>query len=580
MENKEILIRLYRVLEPYRKKLVIAMVAMVAVAGFAGAQAYIVKPLLDEIFVNKDPFLLNLLPLALLAIFFVKGIFYFVYSYLLEWVGQCVIRDLRNRIFAHINALSMSFYHQTPTGELISRIITDVTLLQDSVSYALVRILRDFFSVIVLLGVIFYMNWQLALISLIFFPMAAIPIIVFGKKFRKVSIDYQKSMGEATSIIHETVGGIRIVKAFCMEKREEQRLSARLNHIFESLMKETKYNCLSHPMLELMAGVGIALIIWFGGMQVLRGESSPGTFMAFLVAMMMLYEPVKGISKINATIQVGFAAATRIFALLDVKSDIIEKKNALVMPPFSDRIEFVDLNFSYQPDEPVLKNINLTIRRGEVLAVVGASGGGKTTLANLFPRFYDIDCGALLIDNHDIRDVTLHSLRSQIAIVTQQTILFNDTVGNNISYGSSDSSKEEIIKAAKAAFALEFIEELPFGFDTVIGESGERLSGGQRQRISIARAILKNAPILILDEATSALDTESEKHVQQALENLMKDRTTIVIAHRLSTIRNADRIIVLEKGVLVEEGSHEELLQLGGVYTGLHGVQAGGRSLS
>jgi subfamily B ATP-binding cassette protein MsbA len=575
MENKEILIRLYRVLEPYQKKLVIAMVAMVAVAGFSGAQAYMVKPLLDEIFVNKDPLLLNLLPLALLAVFFVKGIFYFVYSYLLEWVGQCVIRDLRNRLFSHLNNLSLSFYHRTPTGELISRIINDVTLLQDAVSYALVRILRDFFSVIVLLVVIFVMNWQLALISLVFIPMAAIPIVVFGKKFRKVSTDYQESLGEATSILHEAIGGVRIVKAFCMEKREEKRFSARLDNIFESLMKETKYNCLSHPMLELMAGVGIALIIWFGGMQVLRGESTPGTFMAFLVAMMMLYEPVKGISKINATIQVGLAAAIRIFTLLDVKSDIVEKKDAVVIPQFHDCLEFVGLNFSYQPDEPVLKNINLTIRCGEVLAVVGASGGGKTTLANLFPRFYDVDSGSLLIDGHDVRDVTLNSLRNQIALVTQQTILFNDTVANNISYGSPDSNNEEIIKAATAAFALEFIRELPNGFDTVIGESGERLSGGQRQRISIARAILKNAPILILDEATSALDTESEKKVQQALENLMKDRTTIVIAHRLSTIINADRIIVMGKGMLVEEGSHEELLQLGGVYASLHGMQSG-----
>ncbi len=581
MKNKEILTRLYQVLEPYLKKLIIAMVAMVVVAGFSGAQAYMVKPLLDEIFINKDPFLLNILPLALLAIFFFKGIFYFIYSYLLEWVAQCVIRDLRNRIFKHLNSLSLSFYHLTPTGELISRIINDVTLLQDAVSYALIRILRDFFSVIVLLVVIFTMNWQLATISFIFIPMAAIPVIIFGRKFRMVSTKYQKSVGEATNILHETIVGIRIVKAFCMEKREEQRFASQLQYLFETLMKETKYKCLSHPMLELMAGVMIAIIIWFGGMQVLRGESTPGTFMSFLVAMMMLYEPVKGISKINATIQIGLAAADRIFTLLDVKADIVEKKDAVVMPHFRDRIEMVNLTFSYEPDQPVLKNINLSIRRGEVLAVVGPSGGGKTTLANLFPRFHDVDSGALLIDGHDIRNVTLHSLRSQIALVTQQTILFNDTVRNNIKYGSPGSSNEEVRKAADAAFALQFIEELPHGFDTVIGESGERLSGGQKQRMTIARAILKDASILILDEATSALDTESEQKVQDALENLMKDRTTIIIAHRLSTIRNADRIIVMENGVLVEEGTHEELLQLGGVYTGLNGIQqVGEKSIS
>ena len=573
MTNKEIVTRLSGVLKPYRSKLIIAMVGMVIVAGFNAAQAYMVKPLLDEIFVNKDRVLLNILPLALLAIFLVKGVFYFIYSYLLEWVGQCVIRDLRNRIYAHLNQLSLSFFYHTPTGELISRIVNDVSMLQGAVSHALIRILRDFVSVIGLLVVIFIMDWRLALMSLIFLPMAAAPIVIFGKKFRRVSTRYQKSIGEVTNILHETISGTRIVKAFCMEENEEKRFASQIQHLFDTLMTETRYRCLSHPMIEFLGGVGISLIIWFGGMQVLKGTSTMGAFMSFLTALIMLYEPVKGVSKINSTIQSGLAAATRIFNLLDIESDIKEKQDAAALPLFHDCIEFKDVTFSYGQDEPVLHGINLKVRRGEILAVVGPSGGGKTTLANLMPRFHDVDSGALLIDGHDIRDVTLHSLRSQMALVTQQTILFNDTVRNNIGYGSRDCSEEDIRHAADAAFAYEFIKELPDGFDTVIGESGARLSGGQRQRVSIARAILKDAPVLVLDEATSALDTESERKVQKALENLMKNRTTIVIAHRLSTIKNADRIIVMQAGQLVEEGTHDRLLQENGVYEGLYNMQ-------
>ncbi|MBW2328285.1 MAG: ATP-binding cassette domain-containing protein, partial [Deltaproteobacteria bacterium] len=359
------------------------------------------------------------------------------------------------------------------------------------------------------------------------------------------------------------IGGTRIVKAFCMEKQEEKRFAGQIQHLFDTLMTETRYRCLSHPMIELLGGVGISLIIWFGGMQVLKGTSTMGAFMSFLTALIMLYEPVKGVSKINSTIQSGLAAATRIFYLLDIKPEIEEKSDAVVLPPFHECIEFKNVTFSYESGEPVLHGINLKVRRGEILAVVGPSGGGKTTLANLLPRFHDVDSGALLIDDHDIRDVTLY----------QQTILFNDTVRNNIGYGSRDCSEEDIRRAADAAFAYEFIEELPDGFDTVIGESGARLSGGQRQRVSIARAILKDAPLLVLDEATSALDTESERKVQKALENLMKNRTTIVIAHRLSTIKNADRIIVMQDGRLVEEGTHEHLLQQYGVYEGLHKMQ-------
>ena len=400
--------------------------------------------------------------------------------------------------------------------------------------------------------------------------MAAVPIIIFGKKFRRISTNYQTNLGEATSQLHETIAGVRIVKAFCMEGFEKQRFAGKMQRLMDILMAETKYRCLSHPLMEFLGGIGMALIIWFGGVQVLQGHSTPGTFMSFLTALIMLYEPVKGVSQINSTLQSGLASATRIFALLDIRPDIREAPDAIEMPPFNRSIVLSDVSFSYEDNSPVIKHLNLRVNRGEVLAVVGPSGSGKTTLANLIPRFYEISQGSLLIDDVDVRRFTLPSLRRQLALVTQQTILFNDTVRNNIAYGRNDCPEQEIIEAARAAFALDFIMELPQGFDTVIGESGARLSGGQQQRISIARALLKDAPILILDEATSSLDTESEREVQRALENLMQNRTTIVIAHRLSTIKNADRIIVLKDGQLVEEGTHAQLLDIEGEYSSLY----------
>jgi subfamily B ATP-binding cassette protein MsbA len=476
-------------------------------------------------------------------------------------------------VYAHINDLSLSFFHKNPTGELLSRIINDISMLQGSITHALIRLLRDFFSVIGLLGVIFYMDWRLALISLLFIPMATIPVVVFGKKFRKISTNYQKMLGEATSQLHETIAGVRIVKAFCMEDFEKQRFAATLQKIMDILMSETKYNCLSAPLNEIIGGIGIAMIIWFGGSQVLQGHSTPGAFMSFLAALMLLYEPIKAVSKVNSTIQQGFAAAARIFTLLDIQPDVRESADAVAMQSFNRSIVFSDVSFSYEKNQPVIKQLNLRVNRGEILAVVGPSGSGKTTLANLIPRFYEIDGGSICIDDVDIRRFTLPSLRGQLALVTQQTILFNDTVRNNIAYGREDCPEEKIIEAARSAFALDFIMDLPHGFDTIIGESGARLSGGQQQRVSIARALLKDAPILILDEATSALDAESEREVQRALENLMQNRTTIIIAHRLSTIQNADRIIVLKDGQLVEEGTHDELLNLGGEYSSLYRLQ-------
>jgi subfamily B ATP-binding cassette protein MsbA len=445
--------------------------------------------------------------------------------------------------------------------------------MQGAVSSALVGTLKDLFQALGLLTVLFYQDWKLALMSLVFLPLASLPIYRFGKKFRELSFSSQRTTASIANILQETIQGNRIVKAFGMEKYEYKRFSERAGNLFGIAMKDVQLKSINHPLMELLGGIGIALIMWYGGNQVLNGHSTPGTFFSFLTALIMVYEPIKNISKVNNPIQHGLAAASRVFNILDIKADIADKTGAIDLPPIRKEIVFKDVHFSYDATTEILKGINLTVTPGEVVALVGTSGGGKTTLANLIPRFLDVTKGEISIDGHDIRDVTMKSLRNQIAIVTQQTILFNDTIRNNIAYGDLEKSDEELVAVARAAHALDFINELPDGFETTIGESGARLSGGQQQRISIARALAKDAPILILDEATSALDTESEREVQNALENLMKGRTTFIIAHRLSTIKNANRIIVIKDGLIAEEGSHDTLLAKNGVYHMLYTMQ-------
>jgi subfamily B ATP-binding cassette protein MsbA len=454
----------------------------------------------------------------------------------------------------------------------MSRITNDVISIQSAASEAVTSLIKDTVTLISLICVIFYTDWKLALIALIVFPFTIYPISKFGEKMRGVTKSTQITMGTLSSLLQETISGTRIVKAFCMEKYENKRFAAENERLFKLNMKTVSISAISSPLMDFLAGLGISAIIFYGGYRVIQGYSTPGTFVTFLAASLMLYEPVKRLTNVNNTINQGIAGAERVFSIIDLVPNIGDKPDAIVLPPITRGIDIENVTFCYEKTS-VLRNINLSIRAGEVVAFVGMSGGGKTSLVNLIPRFYDVTNGRIRIDGHDIRDVSLQSLRSQIAIVTQQTILFNDTVRNNIAYGDINRTENDIINAARAANAHDFIMKLPQGYDTNIGELGTKLSGGEKQRISIARALLKNAPILILDEATSSLDTEAEIEVQEALDNLMKGRTTLIIAHRLSTIRNADRIVALVHGRIVEEGNHEALLAKKGEYFRLYNLQ-------
>jgi subfamily B ATP-binding cassette protein MsbA len=553
-------------------RLIVAMLCMIVVAFATAFSAYLVKPVLDDVFLNKDAFKLMILPVVVIVLYLVKGASMYGQRYLMAYIGQRIVANIRRDLYFHLQDLDLSYFFKNSTGAILSRLINDVNLLRGAVSGAVTSLLRDLFTIIGLVFVVFYRNWQLACVAMLILPIAVYPIVAFGRKFFKFSTRSQETIGDLSILIHEAITGIRIVKAFGMEDYEKSRFSVENECLFRIYMRIQKVRALSSPVMETLGGLGIAAIIWIGGFQVLKGHATPGTFFSFMTALFMLYQPIKKINKSNSVVQEGLSAARRIFGVIDIQPKVVEISGAIDFPPHWEKLAFDHVGFAYN-EEMALKDITFAVKRGEMVAFVGKSGSGKSTLLNLIPRFYDVTEGRITFDDTDIRGFKIASLRSQIAMVTQEIILFNDTVRNNIAYGDQDVSMEKVIEASKLANAHDFIVNLPQGYDTVIGEKGVMLSGGERQRISIARAMLKNAPLLILDEATSSLDAEAEVEVQKGLNNLMASRTVLVVAHRLSTVVGADRIYVLENGRIVEEGTHESLFASGGNYRQLFDLQ-------
>ena len=523
---------------------------------------------------QRDYSMLMFIPLLIIICYVLKGIADFGQNYLIGIAGNLAIMNLRSDLYRHIQGMSLSFFSRVTTGEIMSRISNDVSLLRRGLSSIIIRLSRNVFMVIALSAVVVYQNWQMAVMCLVVIPTFSLPIVKFGRKARKYSLQTQEQMAGVATFLDETISGNQTVKSYCMEPYENARFIAETERLYRLSVKSVKNSALSSPIMHILGAFLAAGIIYYGGSQVIQERMTPGQFFSFIAALAMLLKPIKTISRENIQLQNIMAATERIFAMMDIRTDIVEKNNALALPPLHSSVELRDMWFRYEEDW-VLKNLSLIAPKGSATALVGHSGAGKSTITNLLLRFYDPQQGGIFIDGVDIREATIQSLRAQIALVSQETILFNDSVKNNISYGSADITDETIIAAARAAFAHEFIEQMPEGYETIIGEKGVKLSGGQRQRIAIARAIMKDAPILILDEATSALDTHSEQIVQDALENLMRGRTSFIIAHRLSTIRNADQILVMADGEVVERGTHADLIQHSGVYNRLIEIQNG-----
>ena len=558
---------------PYRLTLGGAILCMVVAAASQPLLAWLMEPVVRDVFMNRDQTMLVLVPLAIMGIMVIGGAANFGQSVLMNWVGLRIVADLQRRAFSHLIQLDLAFFKRNPTGNLIAHLTSDAYLIRQAASSTLTSLVKDLLTVFLLVALMFYENWRLALVVFLVFPMAAWPISSLGKRMRKVITITQGEVGSFTTLLTETFQGVRHVKAYGMETYESTRAERTIERLFSMYMKATRTRAMTTPMMEVLGGLAIAVVIWYGGSQVIAGKSEPGAFFALFTALLLAYRPIRSIANLNTALQEGLAAAQRVFAVLDQRSDIVEKKNARSLLVNGGGIKFNAVKFSYLDEIPALGDITIEVSAGQTVALVGPSGAGKSTILNLIPRFYDVESGSVEVDGQDVRSLTLSSLRNAIALVSQEVALFDDTVRANISYGRPDADMNEIVAAANSAAAHDFITSLPDGYDTLVGERGARLSGGERQRIAIARALLKNAPILLLDEAMAALDAESEREVQTALATLKRGRTTLVIAHRLATVRDADRIYVFDKGRVVEQGSHAELLSLDGLYSRLYALQ-------
>jgi ATP-binding cassette, subfamily B, bacterial MsbA len=570
-------LRLLNYLRPYVwPRGVVTVVSMLAYSAVETSIPFALKFGADRVFGqgiedSQRGQALTVLTVALLILTVLRGLLSYATSYLSGWIGMRVVTDMRNELIAHLQHLDQAFFNRSRAGQITARVTADCVLVKAAVTDAVKSLFKDTTTLVGLVGAAIYLDWQLAALALVAIPIAVWPLRLISRRLRRISRDRQQAVGKLNAMLQENVQGSRVVKVFGREDFEAARLKEQAEDIFHRTNRATRVR--SFPVTELLAGVGIASVLWVGGHSVLTGTRTLGTFLSFIASVVLLYEPLKKLVAANYTVQQGLAGAERVFGVIDRRPEVADRPGAIVLQGIEVGIEFDHVGFEYEHGRPVLDDVSFRLDRGRIVALVGESGGGKSTIADLIPRLYDVTAGRVLLDAHDVRDLTLASLRGQIAVVTQSTFLFNDSVRSNIAYGQPDRPLDDVVAAARAANAHEFIERLPHGYETHVGDLGVRLSGGQRQRIAIARAILRDAPILILDEATSALDTESEQLVQEALERLMTNRTTLVVAHRLSTIRRADEILVVVGGRIVERGAHETLLARGGEYRQLHDRQ-------
>ena len=565
--------KLYQYLKPYFGSLIPGLIFLVFCGLVDLAFPWLLKYLIDDVLISGKPYILNYIAVAAILLYLFKGIFNYLQAYLISGLGQKIVVDIRNDLYQHLQGLSLSFFEKQKIGDLMSRVTNDVNIIQRSITNGLSSLVLQPLMVIGVVGFLLYIKWELALMAFFVIPMIAWVVNYLGGEMRSISTKIQERLSEVTTILQETLSGIRIVKAFNMEDKEINKFFEANQKNLEANIKGVKVKATITPVVEFIIAIGAAVFFWFGGKQVLAGELTAGELITFLGYIGLLISPVRILTNSFNLFQKAVGASERIFDLLSIAEKVIEAEDAEEMPPINGKVEFRDVSFSYNEGEKVLKQINLEVNPGQMIALVGHSGDGNTTLANLIPRFYDVDSGQILIDDINNSEVTLTSLRKQIGIVPQDTILFNGTIADNIAYGSRNKTRQEIVYAARQANAHGFITDFENGYNTQVGDRGANLSGGQKQRVSIARAVLTDPRILILDEATSSLDTESEVLVQEALERLMEDKTTFVIAHRLSTIIEADRIIVLKNGSIVETGKHQQLLEQKGYYHDLYQTQ-------